>query len=186
MKTGDKIVCTRGFWSCIKSRYIFKQNKSYTIVGFRIANPIIMSEIGLYMLKEDEYNVYFKPINMSKEENNSVIESKNYEPFCKIGSEYKKACDEIDKKLFNEFVVKMKEKLNQKEESYDYVNPNHYKQSSKEVIEMMELIWGKEALILHCEMTEFKYRMRAGLKPEQSIERDLEKAKWYEIGRAHV
>lgn len=133
MKTGDKIVCTRGFWSCIKSRYIFKQNKSYTIVGFCIANPILMSEIGLYVLKEDEYNVYFKPINMSKEK-----------------------------------------------ESYDYVNPNHYKQSSKEVIEMMELIWGKEALILHCEMTEFKYRMRAGLKPEQSIERDLEKAKWYQ------
>ena len=29
-------------------------------------------------------------------------------------------------------------------------------------------------------MNAFKYRMRAGLKPEQSVQRDLEKAKWYE------
>jgi hypothetical protein len=29
-------------------------------------------------------------------------------------------------------------------------------------------------------MNAFKYRMRLGDKPEQPIERDLEKAKWYE------
>lgn len=29
-------------------------------------------------------------------------------------------------------------------------------------------------------MNAFKYRMRLGLKPEQSVERDLEKANWYE------
>lgn len=63
---------------------------------------------------------------------------------------------------------------------YDFINPDHYKQGSKEVIEMMELIWGKEKLIAYCEMNAFKYRMRLGLKPEQSIERDLEKANWYE------
>ena len=62
---------------------------------------------------------------------------------------------------------------------YDYINPNHYKQGSKEVIEMMQDIWGKEKLIAYCEMNAFKYRMRAGLKPEQSVQRDLEKAKWY-------
>jgi len=45
---------------------------------------------------------------------------------------------------------------------------------------MMKLLWGTEALILHCEMTAFKYRMRAGRKPDQSIERDLEKARWYD------
>ncbi len=63
---------------------------------------------------------------------------------------------------------------------YDYINPNHYKQGGKEVIEMMEAIWGKESLGVYCEMNAFKYRMRAGLKPEQSVQRDLEKAKWYE------
>ena len=63
---------------------------------------------------------------------------------------------------------------------YDFINPNHYKQGSKEVIEMMELIWGKDSLGVYCEMNAFKYRMRLGLKPEQSVERDLEKANWYE------
>ena len=65
-------------------------------------------------------------------------------------------------------------------EEYNYIDPNHYKNGSKEVYEMMIDIWGVEAFIKHCEMTAFKYRMRAGLKPDQPIERDLQKAKWYE------
>lgn len=63
---------------------------------------------------------------------------------------------------------------------YDHINPDHYKNSSKEVWEMMVDIWGVDAFITHCELTAFKYRMRIGLKPDQPIERDLEKAKWYE------
>jgi len=69
--------------------------------------------------------------------------------------------------------------LDQKED-YDFVNPEHYKRGSMEVIDMMKLLWGTEALILHCEMTAFKYRMRAGTKPDQPIERELEKARWYD------
>jgi hypothetical protein len=63
---------------------------------------------------------------------------------------------------------------------YDFISPSHYKQGSKEVWEMMVDIWGKDAYVIHCEMTAFKYRMRIGLKPDQPIERDLEKARWYE------
>ena len=69
--------------------------------------------------------------------------------------------------------------LDQKEE-YDFVNPEHYKQGSMEVIDMMKLLWGTEALILHCEMSEFKYRMRLGRKPDQPTDRDLQKALWYQ------
>lgn len=69
--------------------------------------------------------------------------------------------------------------LDQKE-NYDFVNPEHYKQGSMEVIDMMKLLWGTEALILHCEMTEFKYRMRLGRKPDQPTDRDLQKALWYQ------
>lgn len=65
-------------------------------------------------------------------------------------------------------------------ENYDFINPNHYKQGSKEVIDMMVSIWGKEIVALHCEITSFKYRMRLGNKPDQPIERDFEKAIWYE------
>jgi hypothetical protein len=37
-----------------------------------------------------------------------------------------------------------------------------------------------KASINFCEMSAFKYRQRMGLKPEQPIESDLKKAKWYE------
>ena len=63
--------------------------------------------------------------------------------------------------------------------NYDYINPSHYKGFSKEVIDMMVDIWGKENVATHCEITAFKYKMRLGTKPDQPIERDLEKANWY-------
>jgi hypothetical protein len=63
---------------------------------------------------------------------------------------------------------------------YDYINPSHYKTGQFETIEMMIAIWGIEASINFCEMSAFKYRQRLGLKPEQPVERDLAKAKWYE------
>lgn len=66
-------------------------------------------------------------------------------------------------------------------DEYDFINPTHYQNSGgKETIEMMLDIWGVESVIAHCQMCAFKYRMRLGKKPEQPIERDLEKAQWYE------
>lgn len=44
---------------------------------------------------------------------------------------------------------------------------------------MMEAIYGTEATITFCEMTAFKYRMRVGTKPDNSIEQDLQKERWY-------
>jgi hypothetical protein len=66
------------------------------------------------------------------------------------------------------------------EDEPDPINPPHYKKSEKEVWQMMVDIWGTEAFRKHCEMTAFKYRMRAGSKPGQPAEQDLEKAEWYE------
>ena len=66
------------------------------------------------------------------------------------------------------------------DKEYDYTNPSHYKLGSKETFEMMIDIWVKDAFIKHCEMTSFKYRMRVGTKPNEPIERDLSKARWYE------
>jgi hypothetical protein len=62
---------------------------------------------------------------------------------------------------------------------YDYINPAHYQEFSIEVIDMMAAIWGKETAAAHCEMCAFKYKLRAGSKPDQPIERDLDKAAWY-------
>lgn len=64
-------------------------------------------------------------------------------------------------------------------QSYDYINPEHYKQGSKEVYEMMIDIWGVEAFIKHCEMCAYKYMQRLGKKPNATYEQDLSKALWY-------
>lgn len=99
------------------------------------------------------------------------LNGNDFEEYCKPYENKNIEC-----KLIDEILKKAEKQMKE----YDYINPNHYKQGSKEVIEMMQDIWGKEKLIAYCEMNAFKYRMRAGLKPEQSVQRDLEKAKWYE------
>jgi len=63
---------------------------------------------------------------------------------------------------------------------YEHVNhPNHYNTFSKEVIDMMVDIWGIDKTIAFCEMNAFKYKMRMGDKPNQPLEQDAKKAKWY-------
>ena len=64
-------------------------------------------------------------------------------------------------------------------EKYDHINPSHYRRYSVESIEMMQRIYGTEATIQFCEMNAFKYRMRMGTKPDNPIEQDLKKEKWY-------
>lgn len=63
---------------------------------------------------------------------------------------------------------------------YEYVNhPKHYNTGGVEVIDMMQRIWGDEATIIFCHMNAFKYRMRMGDKPSQSLEQEMEKVRWY-------
>lgn len=65
------------------------------------------------------------------------------------------------------------------QESYEYVNhPKHYNRYSVEVVDMMEKIYGLDAAITWCELTAFKYRMRAGTKPNTPFEKDIEKEIW--------
>lgn len=64
--------------------------------------------------------------------------------------------------------------------SYEFVNhPSHYNEWSYEVIDMMEKIYGTEATALWCEMTAYKYAMRMGFKPTDSIQQDIDKRNWY-------
>ena len=63
---------------------------------------------------------------------------------------------------------------------YNYTKPKHYLNNGKEVIDMMVDIWGKDKVRAFCEMNAFKYRMRIGLKPDEPIDREIEKAIWYE------
>lgn len=83
----------------------------------------------------------------------------------------------------SELIIKNNEEIeNVKEENKDYehVNhPTHYNNYDVEVIDMMRRIWGDNATIMWCEMTAFKYRMRMGTKPGNTIKQDLDKESWY-------
>lgn len=66
------------------------------------------------------------------------------------------------------------------EPPYEMVNhPSHYNKYDIEVIDMMRKIWGDEATMIWCKLTAFKYRMRLGEKPDNSIQQDLDKEKFY-------
>lgn len=67
-----------------------------------------------------------------------------------------------------------------KEENYEMVNhPAHYNNYNKEVIDIIERVWGTYLAAMWCEITAFKYRMRMGTKPTSLISEDLEKETWY-------
>lgn len=60
--------------------------------------------------------------------------------------------------------------------NYEQVNhPAHYNNYDVEVIDMMRRIWGDEATALWCKMTAYKYRMRMGTKPDNTIFQDIAK-----------
>jgi len=66
------------------------------------------------------------------------------------------------------------------DKNYEMVNhPKHYNNYDKEVIDMMIDIWGLENTAKWCEMTAFRYRMRMGTKPDNPMEQDFNKEKWY-------
>lgn len=62
-------------------------------------------------------------------------------------------------------------------ENKDHINPDHYKQYPIEAIDMMEKVFGKEAVKNYCLLNAFKYRMRLGHK--DNIEQELKKEQWY-------
>lgn len=65
-------------------------------------------------------------------------------------------------------------------ENYEMVNhPSHYNRYSVEAVEMARRIWGDEALKTAAEITAFFYRMRMGLKPDNSVQQELNKEEYW-------
>ena len=65
-------------------------------------------------------------------------------------------------------------------EEYEYVNhPSHYNRYPIEAVEMARRIWGDEAMEKAAEITAFFYRMRLGLKPDITVEQDLNKENFW-------
>lgn len=81
----------------------------------------------------------------------------------------------------NENPIFYEDVINKKVETTNYEmveHPSHYNKYDVEVIEMMRRIWGNEAVAIWCKLTAFKYRMRLGEKPDNSIKQDLNKEKF--------
>lgn len=65
-------------------------------------------------------------------------------------------------------------------DTYNFVNnPDHYMHYDMSTYEMMLKIWGKKETMIWCKLTAWKYRQRMGTKPGESVQRDLDKEKWY-------
>lgn len=151
--------------------------------------------------KIDDYNSI--PLIVKNFITENFIESIDEETFIELASYYSLLSKEEDfykykdyglnyvkiKKIFEEQGQKdleplgdSKTELNEtkSEEKYEMVNhPTHYNNYDKEVIEMMIDIWGPEETAIFCKLNAFKYRLRMGTKPDNDIQQDLNKEKWY-------
>ena len=58
-------------------------------------------------------------------------------------------------------------------------HPIHY-QGSYECIDLMREIYGDDAVRSFCICNAYKYRFRAGHKPNEAAQTDIAKAEWYE------
>jgi hypothetical protein len=63
-------------------------------------------------------------------------------------------------------------------------NASHYSDQRINVIRMLEVIWGTQAVMTFCEMNSFKYRMRIGKKDQ--VQQELIKANWYDKMAAYL
>ena len=69
---------------------------------------------------------------------------------------------------------------NEENQPYEMVNhPSHYNRYPIEAIEMARRIWGDQAMYTAAQITAFFYRMRLGLKPENSVEQELNKEEFW-------
>ena len=64
----------------------------------------------------------------------------------------------------------------------DNINPEHYKQFNKEVIDIIQYTLTPEQFIGFLTGNELKYRLRAGVKTDNYNE-DMKKALWYKERR---
>lgn len=156
--------------------------------------------------KIDDYNSI--PLIVKKFITENFIETKliksiDEETFIELASYYNLLSNEKEFNMYKDYglnYVKVKkhfEELAQKdldplgdiktelneiksEQKYEMVNhPTHYNNYDKEVIEMMINIWGPEETAIFCKLNAFKYRLRMGTKPDNDIQQDLNKEKWY-------
>jgi hypothetical protein len=122
---------------------------------------------------------------------NEIVPGENWEDLKKQISNSKKAAETLgilktkDDSCHDTLkdVVEMTQKSPYSKETvtdYEYVNhPKHYNNYDMEVIDMMVKLFGAHETISFCKLNAFKYRMRAGTKPGETAEKDIQKEQWY-------
>jgi hypothetical protein len=173
LKRGDVVEFIQNYKDVVKKGETHLVDKAMYVDGV-LQCVYIKGETNYIYFDGGDFEWFCKP-----------YENKNVE--CKVVYEYlnaKKQMKDYDfeQEVINEIDRKSQiiDKEMEKNKNYDYINPNHYKQGDKEVIEMMVDIWGAEDVAKYCSMNAFKYRMRMGFKPNQPVEQELKKATWYE------
>lgn len=95
--------------------------------------------------------------------------------FDKVSSEFEDAIE------LDPLYSGVKESNGQIESIYDSKgNAKHYKSERLNAIHIFERTYGTYGVMVHCEITALKYRLRMGKKPGQSLEQEILKAEWYE------
>ena len=81
-----------------------------------------------------------------------------------------------------DFVKNMLTISEEKSKDYDFIKPQHYKlwKDNNDVNDVIKATLSKEELIGFYKGNILKYQLRLGKKPNEPIERDIEKIKWYQ------
>lgn len=168
LKQGDMVIFTKNYRGYVQAGETRPIDKSIYIDNELSGVYIKLDHTWIY-LNGNDFEEYCKPYEFRKVVSVSMSTEE----------ELKKMRD-LECKIIDEMIKKAEKQMEKEVKEYDYINPAHYRINGKETFDMMVLIWGVDNAIAHCEMTAFKYRMRAGKKPDQPIQRDLDKANWYE------
>ena len=168
LKRGDMVVFIQSYKDTVQKGETCLIDKAIYIDDV-LQSVYIKAETNYIYFGLEDFELYCKPYEIKKFVSVSMPSDKEV-----------KKMREVECKIIDEILKKAEKQMEEAVREYDYINPSHYKLGTMETFDMMVLIWGKEKAIAHCEMTAFKYRMRAGKKPDQPIERDMEKAKWYD------
>jgi hypothetical protein len=168
LKKDDMVIFTKNYKDSVQKGEARPIDKA-VYIDDKLSGVYIKLDHTWIYLNGNDFEEYCKPYEITKVVSVSMSTQE----------EMKRMYD-IECKLIDEIIKKAEKQIEKEVKEYDYINPAHYRINGKETFDMMVLIWGVDNAIAHCEMTAFKYRMRAGKKPDQPIERDMEKAKWYE------
>ena len=177
LKKDDVVIFTKNYRSYVQKGETRTIDKAIYIDG-ELSGVYIKLDCTYIYMNGNNFEEHCKPYEVTKVVSVSMSTEE----------ELKKMRD-IECKLIDEMFKQAEKQMKDEElakamfaevKPYNHINPDHYKKGSKEVIKMMIDIWGEPDVIKYCEINAFKYRMRMGLKPNQPVEQELQKAKWYE------